>query len=68
MDSYTAKQCHEQMIKFITSQGNEKALAIRKQAEEDFQKEKAQFIDQEKKRIEAEFKTRLAQDEIKLKI
>ena len=68
MDSYTAKQCHEQMVKFITAQGNERALAIRKQGQEDYEREKAQFIEQEKERIKGEYITRYKQDEIKLKI
>lgn len=30
MDSYKAKQYHEQMLKFIAQQGNDKAIALSK--------------------------------------
>lgn len=68
MDNYKAKQCHEQMLKFISQQGNDKAVSISKQGEEECAREKAQYIAAEKERIVNDYKTKLAQDEVKLKI
>jgi vacuolar-type H+-ATPase subunit E/Vma4 len=68
MDSYKAKQCHEQMLKFISQQGNDKATSISKQGEEEVVREKAQFIAAEKERIVNDYQTKLAQDKVKLKI
>lgn len=56
------------MVKFIYRQGQDKVLTIDKQGEEEFKKEKDTFIAAEKERLANEYKTRLAQDEIKLKI
>ena len=68
MDTYKAKQYHEQMLKFIAQQGNEKAVALNKQAEEEVSKERKQYIEGEKARIVNDFKTKLDQDEVKYKI
>lgn len=68
MNDFEAKQCHEQMVKFIYRQGQDKILTIDKQGEEEFKTERDAFIELEKERIFNEYKTRLAQDEIKLKI
>ena len=68
MDNYKAKQYHEQLVKFIAQQGNDKAVALSKQAEEEYLKEKRQYIETEKDRIVNDFKNKIAQDEVKHKI
>jgi hypothetical protein len=68
MDNFKAKQYHEQMLKFISKQGNDKVASLSKQGEEECAREKAQYIAAEKERIVNDYKTKLAQDDVKLKI
>jgi hypothetical protein len=68
MNDFEAKQCHEQMVKFIYRQGQDRVLTIENQGQEEFKTERDAFIKAEKERLEAEYKTKLAQDEIKLRI
>lgn len=60
MNDYEAKQCHEAMLKFLKKQGDEKAAAITKGADEEFRHQKALYIEEEKARVMAEYKARLA--------
>lgn len=68
MNDKEAQQCYESMLKFIHRQGQDKADQIVAQTKEEFKKERENFIKAEQERISEEFKTRRAQDEIKLKI
>ena len=68
MNEYEAKQCHEAMLKFLKRHGEDKANTITKQADDEFKSMRNNFIEEEKARIVWDFKNRLAQDEIKLKI
>ena len=68
MNELEAKQCYESMLKFIHKQGQDKADQIQAQTKEEFKKERENFIAAEQERITNEFNTRLAQDQIKLKI
>ena len=68
MNDYQVKQCHEAMLKFIRRQGDDKMNGILKSAEDECKRQKADYIEEEKVRIIHEYKNRLAQDEIKLKI
>lgn len=68
MNEYEAKQCHEAMLKFLKRHGEDKANTITKQADDEFKSMRNNFIEEEKARIVQDFKNRLAQDEIKLKI
>ena len=68
MNDLEAKQCYERMLKFIHKQGQDKADQIQAQTKEEFKRERDNFIKAEQERITAEFNTRLAQDQIKLKI
>lgn len=68
MNELEAKQCYESMLKFIHKQGQDKADQIQAQTKEEFKKERESYIAAEQERITGEFNTRLAQDQIKLKI
>lgn len=68
MNDKEAQQCYESMLKFIHKQGQDKADQIQAQTKEEFKKERENFIAAEQERITSDFKTRLAQDQIKLKI
>ena len=68
MNDKEAQQCYESMLKFIHKQGQDKAKMIESSADEEFKKERNNYIASEKQRITEEFNTRLAQDQIKLKI
>ncbi len=68
MNDKEAQQCYESMLKFIHRQGQDKADQIHAQTKEEFKKERDNFIASEKERITEDFNTRLAQDQIKLKI
>jgi V-type H+-transporting ATPase subunit E len=68
MNDYESKQCQEAMLKFLKRTGEDKANTIKKQADDEFKSQKEAFIEEEKQRLTADYKNRLAQDEIKLKI
>jgi vacuolar-type H+-ATPase subunit E/Vma4 len=48
------------MLKFIHKQGQDKAKTIESSADEEFKKERNNYIASEKQRITEEFNTRLA--------
>ena len=56
------------MIQFIRSHGDERVLTINKQADDEFTVQKENFIAEEKERLVQDLRTRLQQDEIKLRI
>jgi hypothetical protein len=45
MNDSEAKHCHEAMLKFIRRQGEDKILTIKKQEQEEFAKERSQYIE-----------------------
>lgn len=57
-----------QMCKFIKQEAEEKASELRVQAEEEFNLEKLQLLEQEKAKIRKEYERREAQVEVKKKI
>jgi V-type H+-transporting ATPase subunit E len=68
MDELEAKRCHEALLKYINRTGDDKLNSINKQANDEFQSQKSQYIKEEQARITNEYKVKLDQDEIKLKI
>ncbi|KAF6264485.1 vacuolar ATP synthase subunit E [Scenedesmus sp. NREL 46B-D3] len=58
----------EQMVRFIKQEAEEKANEIRVSAEEEFNLEKLQLLEQEKARIRKEYERRESQVEVKKKI
>lgn len=68
MEDYDAKRCHEAMLKFLRRTGEDKANRIESQAREEFKAQRDDFIREEQERMLTEYKNRIAQDEIKLKI
>mmetsp|Transcript_16430 Transcript_16430/g.48933 ORF Transcript_16430/g.48933 Transcript_16430/m.48933 type:complete len:227 (-) Transcript_16430:1006-1686(-) len=58
----------EQMVKFIRQEAEEKANEIRVSAEEEFNLEKLQLVEQEKAKIRREYERREGQVEVKKKI
>ena len=56
------------MVDFIRSQGEERAAAIYKQADDEFTVQMENYIAEEKDKIEADFKEKIRKDEINLKI
>lgn len=56
------------MIQFIRSHGDERVATIIKQAEDEFTIQKEKYIADEKENLINFYKSKLAQDEIKLKI
>lgn len=68
MNDQEASKVLESMVQFIENHGRERADTIRKQAQQEFTIEKEKFIANEKERIIAEYKTKLQQDEIRLRI
>ena len=56
------------MIQFIKSHGDERVQTIQKQADDEFTIEKEKYIAMEKERLMADYKAKLQQDEIKLRI
>lgn len=68
MDAREAMQCNEALLKFINRTGQDKINTISKQGQEEFNSQRASYIRDEQERIVSDYKTRLAQDEIKLKI
>ena len=68
MNDYQVKQCHEAMLKFLRKQGDDKMNGILRSADDECKRQKADYIEEERQRIIQDYKNRLAQDEIKLKI
>ena len=68
MNEFEAKQCHEAMLKFLKRHGDDKINTIKKQCDDEFTAQRNQYVEEEKQRIISEYKNRIAQDEIKLKI
>mmetsp|Transcript_15134 Transcript_15134/g.32830 ORF Transcript_15134/g.32830 Transcript_15134/m.32830 type:complete len:233 (+) Transcript_15134:132-830(+) len=58
----------EQMVKFIRQEAEEKASEIKVSAEEEFNLEKLQLVEQEKAKIRKEYERREAQVDVKKKI
>jgi hypothetical protein len=56
------------MIDFIKSHGKERVETINKQALDEFTIQKEKYIAEEKDRLTLEYKNKLQQDEIKLRI
>ena len=56
------------MVQFIRSHGDERVATINKQAEDEYTVQKENYIAEEKERVSQDYKNRLIQDEIKLKI
>jgi hypothetical protein len=68
MDNNTAKKCQEQMVFYISQMGAEKVRAIEEDTQILLRKAKDEYIKAEKERIINDYKQKLVQDEIKLKI
>jgi HPt (histidine-containing phosphotransfer) domain-containing protein len=56
------------MDDFIKKHGQERVLAIDKQAEDEFISQKESYIAEQKEALIADYKNKLQQDEIKLRI
>lgn len=68
MNNEEASQVLKSMIDFIRSHGRERVETINKQAQDEFTIQKEKYIAEEKERLTQEYKNRLQQDEIKLRI
>lgn len=68
MDELEASRQLENMCRFIKQEAEEKANEIRVSAEEEFNLEKLQLLEQEKAKIRKEYERREAQVEVKKKI
>jgi len=68
MDNSTAKKCQEQMVFYVSQMGAEKVRAIDEDAQKLFKSSKDEYIKAERERIVNDYKQKLVQDEIKLKI
>jgi hypothetical protein len=68
MDNSTAKKCQEQMVFYVSQMGGDKLRAIEEDAQILFKRSKDEYIKAEKERIVNDYKLKLVQDEIKLKI
>jgi len=68
MDPREANECSLAMLKFINRTGNDKVNQITKQGQDEFTVMRETYIREEQERIVNDYKSRLAQDEIKLKI
>ena len=56
------------MIAFIEKHGEEEVLKIKKDMDDEFTVQKNNFIEMEKKKITENFKTRLANEEVRMRI
>jgi len=56
------------MIAFITTHGDERVATIKKQAEDEFTIQKENYIAEQKEALIGDYKNKLQQDEIKLRI
>ena len=68
MNDTEASKVLDSMIKFIKSHGEERVQSITKQADDEFTIEKEKYIALEKDKLITDYKTKLQQDEIKLRI
>ena len=68
MNADEASQVLKSMVAFIRSHGDERVAAINKQADDEFTIQKEKYIAEEKERLTQDYKNRLQQDEIKLRI
>lgn len=68
MNDQEASQVLKSMIAFIRSHGDERVDTILRQADEEFTIQKEKYIADEKERITQDYKNKLQQDEIKLRI
>ncbi len=68
MNDQEASKVLESMVQFIENHGRERADTIRKQAQQEFTIEKEKYIANEKERIISDYKNKLQQDEIRLRI
>ncbi len=68
MNDQEASKVLESMVQFIENHGRERADTIRKQAMQEFTIEKEKYIASEKERVIGEYKNKLQQDEIRLRI
>lgn len=68
MNDQEASGILQSMVQFIRSHGDERVATINKQAEDEYTVQKENYIAEEKERVSQDYKNRLIQDEIKLKI
>ena len=68
MNPEEASQVLRSMIAFIRSHGDERVATINKQSEDEFTIQKEKYIAEEKERLTQEYKNKLQQDEIRLRI
>ena len=68
MNHNEANSVLQSMIAFIKSHGEERVAAINKQAEDEFTIQKEKYIAEEKERLTNEYRNKLQQDEIRLRI
>lgn len=68
MNDFEARSCHEAMLKYLRRTGEDKIRATKAQGDEEFAAQKQSYVQEEQERIANDLRTRLAQDEIKLKI
>lgn len=68
MNPEEASQVLRSMVDFIRSHGKERVETINKQALDEFTIQKEKYIAEEKERLTQDYKNRLQQDEIKLRI
>ena len=68
MNETEATKVLSSMIQFIKSHGDERVQTITKQADDEFTIEKEKYIAMEKEKLIGDYKTKLQQDEIKLRI
>lgn len=68
MQEDQVKDWQEAILKYIKSQNNKEVEKIDLESNQEFTTQKSSYIEEEKKRIIQEYKNKLAQDEIRLKI
>ena len=68
MNAEEAGRVHRAMMDYIKNHGSENVTKIEKEMNEEFSKQKQLYINEEKERIVQEYKVKLQQDEIKLRI
>ena len=68
MNDYEAKSCHEAMLKFLRRNGEDKIKGIEAQAKEEYESSRSAYIKEQQEVITNDYKNRIAQDDIKLKI
>ena len=68
MEQLQADHILTSMVAFIRQHGDEEVLRIEKSAGDEFTIQKNSYVDEEKKKITENYKTMLANDEVKMKI